>query len=206
MFHTRLQHTLKVAQVGRRLAQICKKNQPELCASLGVHEEVVEAACLAHDLGHPPFGHIAETVLNELVLKTDPDGFEGNAQSFRILSKLAVRYACPGLDLTRATLAACLNIPGLESQALKVATKSGALIGLIVTIFSSPANYSREAQRARKPSLWTGRTTSHTRFTTSRTSIAAGLSPGIASSLATEVRGNVLQPEHPRQREEFVCR
>jgi dGTPase len=78
-----------------------------------VHEEALEAACLAHDLGHPPFGHIGEHVLNELVIdKGDADGFEGNAQSFRILTKLAIRFdECSGLDLTRATLAACLKYP-----------------------------------------------------------------------------------------------
>jgi dGTPase len=73
---------------------------------------VVEAACLAHDLGHPPFGHVGEHVLHKRVGRDDSDGFEGNAQSFRILTKLAVRFdECPGLDLTRATLAACLKYP-----------------------------------------------------------------------------------------------
>ena len=77
-----------------------------------MHPEVVEAACLAHDLGHPPFGHIGETVLDELVRPHDTDGFEGNAQSFRILTKLAVRFPDKdGMDLTRATLAASLKYP-----------------------------------------------------------------------------------------------
>ncbi|MES2196356.1 MAG: dNTP triphosphohydrolase [Pseudomonadota bacterium] len=115
VFHTRQQHTIKVAQVGRRLAENCVKQSPELATELGVHPEVVEAACLAHDLGHPPFGHVGEHVLHELVEKYDDDGFEGNAQSFRILTKLAVRFdECPGLDLTRATLAACLKYPWLR--------------------------------------------------------------------------------------------
>jgi dGTPase len=104
VFHTRQQHTIKVAQVGRRLAQNCLKQQSELGEHLGVHPEVVEAACLAHDLGHPPFGHIGERVLHQLVVEADQNGFEGNAQTFRIVTKLAVRFAeCPGLDLTRAT-------------------------------------------------------------------------------------------------------
>jgi dGTPase len=113
VFHTRQQHTIKVAQVGRRLAEKCVADQPDLCAHLGVHPEVVEAACLAHDLGHPPFGHVGEHVLHELVKRSDDEGFEGNAQSFRILTKLAVRFdeESPGLDLTRATLAACLKYP-----------------------------------------------------------------------------------------------
>jgi dGTPase len=112
VFHTRQQHTIKVAQVGRRLAQHCVKSQPKIADELGVHPEVVEAACLAHDLGHPPFGHAGEHVLHEKVERHDSDGFEGNAQSFRILTKLAVRFdECDGLDLTRATLAACLKYP-----------------------------------------------------------------------------------------------
>jgi dGTP triphosphohydrolase len=83
---------------------------------VGVDAEVIEAACLAHDLGHPPFGHLGEEALNDLVLaQGDEDGFEGNAQSLRILSKLAVRFtAYDGLDLTRATLAACRKRTGVE--------------------------------------------------------------------------------------------
>ncbi len=115
VFHTRLVHTIKVAQVGRRLAEYVIENHAEESSALGVSAEVVEAACLAHDLGHPPFGHLGEHTLNELASKHDPDGFEGNAQSFRILTKLAVRFEShAGLDLTRATLAACLKYPWLR--------------------------------------------------------------------------------------------
>lgn len=117
VFHTRQQHTLKVAQVGRRLAQKLLREQPEEAEFRGLDPEVVEAACMAHDLGHPPFGHVVEGVLDELVSKHDDDGFEGNAQSFRILTKLAVRYPeedALGINLTRATLAACLKYPWLR--------------------------------------------------------------------------------------------
>jgi dGTPase len=111
---------MKVAQVGRRLAEYCLDNQPELSERYGLDAEVVEAACLGHDLGHPPFGHIGEATLNRLLLgqsnsggePLDKDGFEGNAQSFRIVTHLAVRFPeCGGLDLTRATLAALLKYP-----------------------------------------------------------------------------------------------
>ncbi|MDR6954900.1 dGTPase [Ancylobacter sp. 3268] len=118
VFHTRQQHTIKVAQVGRRLAEKCCADSPELATKVGLHPEVVEAACLAHDLGHPPFGHVGEHVLNELVeAECDEDGFEGNAQTFRIITKLAVRFEeCGGLDLTRATLAATLKYPWLRDK------------------------------------------------------------------------------------------
>ncbi len=113
MFHTRQQHTYKVAQVGRRLAEYCQQNDAPLASKLQIDAEVVEAASLAHDLGHPPFGHAGEHELNKLVeLRGDSDGFEGNAQTFRILTKLAVRYPdVDGLNLTRATLSASLKYP-----------------------------------------------------------------------------------------------
>ena len=69
VFHTRQQHTIKVAQVGRRLAQKLLKEQPTEAGIRGLDPEVVEAACLAHDLGHPPFGHIGEHTLDKLVVK-----------------------------------------------------------------------------------------------------------------------------------------
>ena len=113
VFHTRQQHTIKVAQVGRRLAELCRAKGGDICDQIGLDVEVVEAACLAHDLGHPPFGHIGEGALDHLVRENgDSDGFEGNAQTFRILTKLALRFPeCPGLDLSRATLAACIKYP-----------------------------------------------------------------------------------------------
>lgn len=73
--------------------------------------DVVEAACLAHDLGHPPFGHLAESTLNKK-LKNKPNGFEGNAQTFRYVTSLAVRGTSHmGLNLSRATLNAILKYP-----------------------------------------------------------------------------------------------
>jgi dGTPase len=113
VFHTRQQHTYKVAQIGRRLAQLAlEKFEPESTYH-GIDVETIEAACLAHDLGHPPFGHAGESELNRLVEEAgDPDGFEGNAQTFRIITSLSVRYTeVGGLNLTRATLAACLKYP-----------------------------------------------------------------------------------------------
>src|SRR5262245_39010017 len=79
--HTTLTHSLKVAQVARRLA--------ERLSLSPASQEIASAASLAHDIGHPPFGHVAEEELNEMA--TGWGGFEGNAQSFRIVTKLAVR-------------------------------------------------------------------------------------------------------------------
>lgn len=113
VFHTRQQHTYKVAQIGRRVAQLCHEKFRQKSDAFGVDVEAVEAAALAHDLGHPPFGHAGEAALNHLVEQSgDEDGFEGNAQTFRIITKLSVRFTeVGGLNLTRATMAACLKYP-----------------------------------------------------------------------------------------------
>ena len=113
-FHNRLTHTLEVAQIGRRLAEKLSNEQPQIAAEIGgVDPEVVEAAALAHDLGHPPFGHAAERELDKLMRDAGVlDGFEGNAQTFRVLTKLAIRSSdFPGLNLCRATLNAVLKYP-----------------------------------------------------------------------------------------------
>jgi dGTPase len=87
-FRTRLTHTLEVAQIGRTLAR-----------ALGANEDLVEAICLAHDLGHSPFGHSGESTLAKLM--KDYGGFDHNRQSLRIVTELEQRYPeFPGLNLT----------------------------------------------------------------------------------------------------------
>ncbi|MFB9432216.1 deoxyguanosinetriphosphate triphosphohydrolase family protein [Streptoalloteichus tenebrarius] len=117
LVHNRLTHSLKVAQVARAIAERLTAD-PDTAVLLhrlgGCHPDVVEAAALAHDLGHPPFGHLGEQVLDRLARHRFglPDGFEGNAQSFRIITTTDVRGpAASGLDLTTATRAATLKYP-----------------------------------------------------------------------------------------------
>jgi dGTPase len=113
-FHNRLTHSIKVAQVARRTTEYLLAGSPtELAESLGLDADVAETAALIHDLGHPPFGHIAEDELAACFQRLEvTDGFEGNAHSFRIVTNLAVRQGDhPGLNLTRATLAAVLKYP-----------------------------------------------------------------------------------------------
>jgi dGTPase len=87
-FRTRLTHTLEVAQIGRTIAR-----------TLGANEDLVEAICLAHDLGHSPFGHAGEYTLRKLM--KDNGGFDHNKQSLRIVTELEQRYPeFPGLNLT----------------------------------------------------------------------------------------------------------
>jgi dGTPase len=124
VFHNRLTHSLKVAQVARRLAERLVEEQPEVAAAIGgIDPDVVEAAALSHDLGHPPFGHTAEEQLDACAMNAGlSDGFEGNAQSFRILTRLAIhRIDYYGLNLTRATLNAVLKYPWM-----RLATPAGS--------------------------------------------------------------------------------
>jgi dGTPase len=90
--------------------------QPDLASNARLDADVAESAALAHDLGHPPFGHVAESELDRLLQPEGlQDGFEGNAQSFRIVTRLALRKERQrGLNLSRATLDGLLKYPRLR--------------------------------------------------------------------------------------------
>lgn len=134
LYHNRLTHTLKVAQLGRRAAERLRtlfiESQAGTSFDRGIlfppDPDLIEAACYAHDLGHPPFGHAGEEALKDALdapfvkrqrsrAEIENSGFEGNAQTFRILTYLAVRRGRGkrryGLDLTRATLDATIKYP-----------------------------------------------------------------------------------------------
>ena len=103
-YRTRLTHSIEVAQIARSISRV-----------LGIDEDLTEALALAHDLGHPPFGHAGETALNQVM--SDYGGFDHNAQTLRILTRLEARYPdFDGLNLTWETLEGVVKHNGPFAQ------------------------------------------------------------------------------------------
>jgi dGTPase len=130
-FRTRITHSLECAQIGRAIA--ANVAQDEDCQAVvedAAHlPDLVEAACLAHDLGHPPFGHNGEVTLRKKMQEHAGSLFEGNPQSFRIVTLIEPKFYGPtklrsdelrwvGLDLTRTALRALMKYPEIESEAM----------------------------------------------------------------------------------------
>ncbi|MFG1710965.1 deoxyguanosinetriphosphate triphosphohydrolase family protein [Nonomuraea sp. M3C6] len=115
--HNRLTHTIKVTSVARAIATAVNRPDDPRRALLdrvgGCDPVVVQAAASAHDLGHPPFGHLGELVLDRIARQRYglTDGFDGNAQTFRILTTLDALHPAGGLNLTAAVRAAVLKYP-----------------------------------------------------------------------------------------------
>lgn len=128
-FRTRLTHTLECAQIGRGIARkVSASDWAEVVDSFADLEDLVEAICLAHDLGHPPFGHNGERALQIEMKERSQSLFEGNAQSFRIVTFLepklfgetaAGKDRSVGLNLSRSTLRSMCKYPLVETAEMQ---------------------------------------------------------------------------------------
>ncbi|OGC09102.1 deoxyguanosinetriphosphate triphosphohydrolase, partial [candidate division KSB1 bacterium RBG_16_48_16] len=118
-YRTRLTHSMEVAQIGRSICNFLRKNCPRLSDEFHIDPDLVEAACLSHDLGHPPFGHSGETILNRLMQPYG--GFEGNAQTLRIITETIYsrENRRTGMKPTRAFIDSLLKYKVLFHQAEK---------------------------------------------------------------------------------------
>lgn len=110
-FHrTRLTHSLEVASIGSSLARnLTTNHQHSILSALLPSDDLINTICLLHDIGHPPFGHGGEVALNYKMRAHG--GFEGNAQTLRLLTKVENSYGAYGLDLTRRALLGVLKYP-----------------------------------------------------------------------------------------------
>lgn len=116
-YRTRLTHSIEVAKIGRSLCTaFCSQPDSPLRPGCSIDADLVEAVCLAHDLGHPPFGHIGERKLNQLMAPYG--GFEGNAQTVRILTGLFYRRPADavGMNPTRALLDGVMKYKALFAE------------------------------------------------------------------------------------------
>jgi len=113
-YRTRLTHSLEAAQIGSGIASQLALKYPDVARYVQLDTHLIETLCLAHDIGHPPFGHGGEAALYQKTRKYG--GFEGNAQTFRIVTKLEPYTADHGMNLSRRTLLGLIKYPGLLSE------------------------------------------------------------------------------------------
>jgi len=109
-YRTRLTHSLEAAQIGSGISAQLRNKHAQLCQALFPNDDtLIESICLAHDIGHPPFGHGGEVALNYMM--RDYGGFEGNGQTFRIVSHLEPFSEFYGMNLSRRTLLGLIKYP-----------------------------------------------------------------------------------------------
>lgn len=114
-YRTRLTHSLEAAQIGSGISAQLRMKDPALSSALFPNEDsLIESLCLAHDIGHPPFGHGGEVALHYMM--RDHGGFEGNGQTLRIVSNLEPFSECNGMNLARRTMLGLIKYPQTLEQ------------------------------------------------------------------------------------------
>lgn len=113
-YRTRLTHSLEVAQIGKSICRWLLHSSDDLDEGFHLDEDLVEAICLSHDLGHPPFGHAGERSLNHFM--AEYGGFEGNAQTLRLLNERIFSQSRKGMDPSRAFLDGVLKYKSLWTE------------------------------------------------------------------------------------------
>ena len=123
-YRTRLTHSLEASQIGQGISAQLRNKHPQLTEKLGLNDTLIEALCLAHDIGHPPYGHGGEVALHYMMRKHG--GFEGNGQTFRIVTKLEPYTPEHGMNLSRRTLLGLVKYPNYLSTLSNTPKQSGA--------------------------------------------------------------------------------
>ncbi|MEY8213805.1 MAG: dNTP triphosphohydrolase, partial [Colwellia sp.] len=114
-YRTRLTHSLEASQIGSGITAQLRYKHPQKCQVLFPQSDsLIEAICLAHDIGHPPFGHGGEIALHYMM--REHGGFEGNGQTFRIVARLEPFSEHHGMNLTRRTLLGLMKYPQTLAQ------------------------------------------------------------------------------------------
>ena len=114
-YRTRLTHSLEAAQIGSGITAQLRCKYPTQCQALfPTSDSLIEAICLAHDIGHPPFGHGGEVALHYMM--SEHGGFEGNGQTFRIVTRLEPFSEHHGMNLSRRTLLGLMKYPQTLAQ------------------------------------------------------------------------------------------
>ena len=123
-YRTRLTHSLEASQIGQGISAQLRSKYPDLTEELGLNDTLIEALCLAHDIGHPPFGHGGEVALHYMM--REHGGFEGNGQTFRIVTKLEPYTPEDGMNLSRRTLLGLVKYPNYLSTLTNTAKQANA--------------------------------------------------------------------------------
>ncbi len=143
-YRTRLTHSLEVAQIGSGICEVLRaRKENEDIRELIPSFSLIEAICLAHDIGHSPFGHGGEVAMNTMMIQHG--GFEANGQTLRIIARLGEFSAHHGLDLTRRTMLGTIKYPATYSKAVRYRDEKDGHLALADAVPTDLTNIDRWA-------------------------------------------------------------